>query len=201
MSSHAPVVPAASRPQHTDLDLVAWMRRHARLHLDIGTGDGKYALHVARRCPDTAVVGLDTSLDHLRGAKRRYPANLRFLQRDACRPLDGGLPVAADVTINFPYGRLLSGLVEGDTALLALLDATVGDRLVVRVNRTAFVATGLDPERGPAAILCNLRRIGGLVVTIRELDQAELRSFPSTWAKRLGFGREAGALTLEGTRR
>src|SRR5690606_36706675 len=65
MSSHAPVVPAASRPQHTDLDLVAWMRRHARLHLDIGTGDGKYALHVALRCSVTAVVGFDTSLDHL----------------------------------------------------------------------------------------------------------------------------------------
>lgn len=200
MSTFTPVIPASTG---IATDLHRWAAQHDRLHVDLGTGDGRYAIDRARRSPGTAVVGIDTSLDHLRGAKRRYPSNSRFIRRDACVIPDGYLPAAAGMTINFPYGSLLRGLVEGAPGLIAGIDATLGagGRIEVRLNRTAFVATGLDPDTGPTAVARHLRLINGLDITLRELTQPELRTFPSSWSKRLGFGREAGATLVEGTRR
>lgn len=175
-----------------------------RVHVDLGTGDGAFALQLARQLPTTAVIALDTNLDNLRGSRRRHPGNVRFVVADAIDWPLGTLPAAESVTINFPYGSLLRALAEGDPALLdrldALLDSKPGSRITVRVNRTAFLATGLDPEGGPGTIATTLRRIGGERVTPRGMARDELRRFPSTWAKRLGYGREACASMLMLTR-
>jgi hypothetical protein len=68
------------------------------------------------------------------------------------------------------------------------------------VNASAFVATGLDPAAGPAAIAATLRRLEGVRVTVRPMSQAELRAFPSSWAKRLGYGKPTNAWLVEARR-
>lgn len=200
MALHHPV--AATAPRSLDTDLHAWAATYDRVHLDLGAGDGAYPLRLARRHPGMAVIGLDTCLDHLRGARRSHPANLRFVAHDALAWPEGALPPASQVTANFPYGSLLRGLAGGDPGLVARLDALVapGGIVEVRVNASAFIAGGLDPATGAAGIAHTLRRVPGLRVAVQPLAQAELRAFPSTWAKRLGYGRPTGAWLVTATR-
>ena len=202
MMRQHPVTPLVTTSPCVLAGLRPWANGYPTLHIDLGTGDGAFATGLARRRPDVAMIAIDTCLDHLDGSARRRPANLRFVRLDARDWPMGLLPVADRVTINFPYGSLLRGLVEGDPALLARLGTLLGpgSRLDIRVNASALAATGLDPLGGPADIAAALDDIGGLRVARRELGQAELRSFPSTWAKRLGYGKPTGAWLIEAAR-
>lgn len=184
-------------------DLAAWASNYAGLHVDLGTGDGRFAIQLARAQPDLGVIGVDTILDGLRDSPRRLPANVRFVQRDAHDVWLGDGSVATSISVNFPYGSLLRGLVEGDAALLARLDALLGrdGRLAIRVNERALTGTGLDPAGAEDAIVRALEEVDALRVCSRSLTQAELRAFPSTWAKRLGYGRPTTAFLIEAVRR
>jgi hypothetical protein len=94
-------------------------------------------------------------------------------------------------------------LFEGNDDMLVRLDALLGSgsELEIRVNETALTATGLDSSCGAQPIVTALRPLDGLSVNVRSLCQAELRSFPSSWSKRLGFGRVSNAFLIEGVRR
>jgi 16S rRNA (adenine(1408)-N(1))-methyltransferase len=203
MALHRPITSPPATVSPVPATLPQWAAPFDRVHVDLGTGDGAYALRVARMHPDHAVIGLDTMLDHLRGARKRHPRNVRFDQADALAWPLGTLPGADLVTINFPYGSLLRGLVEGDPALLQRLDALLGpgSRLAIRVNRSALVATGLDPLTGPDRITATVSQLDGVRVATCTLDRDDLRAFPSSWAKRLGYGRETGAVLVEAVRR
>jgi len=206
------VLPAQSPPpgataSATTLDITAWASRFAHLHIDLGTGDGRYAVHLARVRPELGVIGIDTCLDHLHGSPRRFPANVRFLRTDAREiRIEAGVHVTS-VSINFPYGSLLRGLVDADPALLDRLDELLGPRgrLQIRVNERALTDalpdTGFDPDGAGNAIVQGLHRLDWIRVSSQPLDQAELRAFPSTWSKRIGFGRPTAALLIEASRR
>ena len=43
--------------------------------IDIGTGDGRYVLHVAQTSPTWFAVGVDACRDNLREASRKAPPN------------------------------------------------------------------------------------------------------------------------------
>jgi tRNA G46 methylase TrmB len=99
------VWPATSIPTPSDHRL--WATQFERLHIDLGTGDGKFAVHLARRNPTLGMIGIDACLDHVHGARRRHPGNVRFACIDVLAwPLEM-IPAADAVTINFPYGSLL----------------------------------------------------------------------------------------------
>lgn len=186
-----PVTSSVTISSTVPADVRSWAARFDRVHIDLGTGDGAFAVALARERYDLAVIGLDTCLDHLAGSPLRRPGNVRFVPLDALGWPLGSLPAAEAVTINFPYGSLLRGLVAGDAGLIARLDSLVGpgSRIEVRINASALLATRLDPEAGPGDIVRVLRQIDRLRVTSRALSQAELRAFPTTWSKRLGYGR------------
>lgn len=190
-----PVAAPVTISSNVPADLRLWAARFDRVHVDLGTGDGAYAIRLARKHPDRAVIGVDTALDHLVGSARRRPGNVRFASLDALGWPLGSLPEAEAVTVNFPYGSLLRGLVEDDPGLVARLDALLGPgaRLDVRVNASALLATGLDAASGPCHIARTLGRIDGLRLTRREMTQSDLRAFPSSWSKRLGYGKQTTA--------
>lgn len=183
-------------------DLATWAETYQCLHVDLGTGDGRFAIHLARSRRELGVVGIDTCLDHLHGSLRRHPANVRFAALDARVADIGDGPRSTSVSVNFPYGSLLRGLVEADPALLERLDHLIGPhgQVEIRVNERALTGTGLDPDGTRYAIVDGLRRLSGLTVSTRSLEQADLRAFPSTWSKRLGFGRPTAAFLIEATR-
>ncbi len=107
-------------------------------------------------------------------------------------------PVAS-VSINFPYGSLLRALVDADPMLLDRLDRWLdpAGSLHIRINERALTGTGLHPHGDEDAIVRGLQRLDRLRISCRPLAQDELRAFPSTWAKRLGFGRPTRAFLIE----
>jgi 16S rRNA (adenine(1408)-N(1))-methyltransferase len=173
------------------------------IHIDIGTGDGRFVLHLAQTCPNCFVIGIDTCRENLHEVSRRAPANALFVIANA-RALPSELHgLAAQVTINFPWGSLLEGLLTDDPALLAGLVAVArpDTRLEVRLNGGALAQAGWSFEEGADRVQSVLALNGFAMRPPNALMARELRSFPTTWAKRLAFGRAPRAVYLRGARK
>ncbi|MFL5735009.1 MAG: hypothetical protein ACJ78Q_17765 [Chloroflexia bacterium] len=168
--------------------------------IDLGTGDGRFVRHVATTRPDTFAIGIDLCPDKLREASRRAPANALYLLVSAY-----GLPPdlrgqATHLTINFPWGELLTGLLAQDSCLpvaIAALSRPLA-RLEIRLNVGALTTAGWTLHDAGVAVRCNLAMAGFKVSGPRLLDASELRTYPTTWAHRLAFGRDPRALYLQG---
>lgn len=172
-------------------EICAWIRAYDDVHIDLGTGGGTYALHLARANPRMAVIGIDTCLDNLTKPARRGLPNLRFVTCDATATPAWLHHTATSVTINFPFGSLLravtAGDAEGHRRLLAV--AKRDARLEIRVNSSA----AKEVEMPPGIVQESLRRMmrdiaaGSASVTVEPHEA--FRRFPSEWAKRLAHGR------------
>jgi 16S rRNA (adenine(1408)-N(1))-methyltransferase len=167
--------------------------------VDLGCGDGRYVLAAAAVQLDRLVVGVDANAAGMATASRRA----------AAKPSRGGLPnalfvvaavealpaeldgVADLVTVHFPWGSLLRGLLGADPAIMAgltrvlrpgaslqlLLSSTVRDR---GAGVAPIQAVTLDALAGSYAAW-------GLAVTqVRPATPADVAAAHSTWGKRLG---------------
>jgi 16S rRNA (adenine(1408)-N(1))-methyltransferase len=147
-------------------------------------------------------IGIDACREQLAERSRRAPANALYLIANALSvpaALDG---LATQLTINFPWGTLLTGLLAGDPALCAQLPmlARPGARLEVRLNAGALEEAGWTLEAGGTRIRQVLRAAGYAVSAPVPLGAAELRACPTTWARRLAVGRDPRARSLLGER-
>jgi hypothetical protein len=68
----------------------------------------------------------------------------------------------------------------------------------VRLNGGALAETGWTLEAGTGKIYGNMIRAGWQVNYPCFIDAHALRIFPSTWAKRLAFGRDPRAVAMSG---
>jgi 16S rRNA (adenine(1408)-N(1))-methyltransferase len=183
--------------------------------VDLGTGDGRAVLARAAADPDTLVIGVDASAAAMaeasRKAERRHLDNVRFLAAGVealpRSPLAG---VADLVTVSFPWGSLLRGVVGLDDAALDGIAAPLGPgarlEALVSVRPADGLAdvTAIDESRGPA-IATAWRRAGIDLVAMRPASGAEVAASGSSWGRRLGAGDgRAGGRTawrLEGVAR
>jgi 16S rRNA (adenine(1408)-N(1))-methyltransferase len=169
----------------------------------------------ARQQPDTFFVGIDTVADALVERSRRA----------AAKPAKGGLPnvlyvvasaeelpaeldaVASHLSIVLPWGSLLRAVALPDTATLC------GLRRLCHDGATFEFVFSHDPERDPA----EARRLGlppgspvgrlpgpyqaaGFEIACSErVSMTELRALPSTWAKRLGYGKQRDVWRVSGS--
>ena len=166
--------------------------------IDIGTGDGRFVRHIAQSDPRCFAAGVDACRENLNSAARRAPSNALFVIANAYA-LPGELHgLAARITINFPWGSLLDGLVRGAPALLDGLSsiARPGAVLEVRLNGGALAEAGWGLEVGAARVRQALRDAGFAGEPVVGMDAAALRTFPTSWVKRLAFGRDPRALYL-----
>jgi 16S rRNA (adenine(1408)-N(1))-methyltransferase len=167
--------------------------------IDIGTGDGRYVLHVARTRPNWFALGVDACRENLRKASRKAPSNTLYVIANALalpRELDA---MASKVTINFPWGTLLTGLLDGEPRLLEglLAIARPGAALEIRLNAEALTEAGYTLESGGARVRQALDNGGFAVVDdLLWLDARRLRRCQTTWAKRLAYGRDPRAVCL-----
>lgn len=191
----SPLIDAASLAQR--------LAGYRHVLIDIGTGDGRFAQYMARTYPECFVIGVDACRENLRARSRSALPNVLSLIANAqalpCE-LHG---LATHVTINFPWGSLLSGLLAGDPALLAGLAAIArcGAMLEVRLNGGALAEAGWPLEEGGRQVRQVLCASGFNVQPSVALDARQLRACPTTWAKRLAFGRDPRALYLRGMRK
>lgn len=180
-------------------ELAGSVATYAELELDLGTGDGRYVRTIALRHPERFVIGVDACRENLRDASRRAPHNALYLVANALAlpaALDG---LATHLTINFPWGSLLRGLLEEESGLPQRLTQLVrtGGLVQVRLNAGALAEAGFTLDDGGRHVRRRLRMAGFTVTAAEEaLGPRELRAIPTTWAQRLAFGRDPRALQL-----
>ena len=174
-----------------------------RIHIDIGTGDGRFVSHIAQTRPDTFAIGIDACRENLVAISRRAPENTLFVIANA-RALPAELyGIAAQVTINFPWGSLFDGLLIGDPALLDGLRNVMRPNagLEIRLNGGTLTQAGYSLEDGTHQVRAVLAQNGFVVQSPVTMTAADLKAFPTTWAKSLAFGRDPRALFLRGIRK
>ena len=178
--------------------------------VDLGCGDGRAVLAAAAAQSDRLVVGVDANAAAMAEASRRA----------ARKPAHGGLPnalfmvaaaealppelarVAELVTVQFPWGSLLRGLLAAEPQIIGgvagLLDR--GGRLRLLVSSTdRDRGAGVEPIQEPTLP----RLVGawepfGLAVTeVRPATPADVAAAHSSWGRRLGAGRQRPAWLLD----
>jgi 16S rRNA (adenine(1408)-N(1))-methyltransferase len=168
--------------------------------LDLGTGDGRYVHTLADKNPDWFVIGIDSCRENLREHSQAKLQNMLFIIASAenlPRELDR---LISHVTINFPWGSLLEGLLTNDPMLMSGLESVSHSATSVELylNGGALAELGTTLEAGTEKIYNNMLQAGWQVGPPVMINASVLRSFPSTWAKRLAFGRDPRAMILLG---
>jgi 16S rRNA (adenine(1408)-N(1))-methyltransferase len=176
--------------------------------IDVGTGDGRAVWRWARDEPARLAIGIDANASGMGPAARRAarPKTLRpnalFVVASA-ESLPHELAGVADrVTVQFPWGSLLRGVIAGDGNVLDNLAmiAAPGAALTVLWSvvdrdrgRVGSVPPRPSEERFGAA--------GFDVCEARPATAADVAAAGSTWAKRLRAGVDRPASLLRAVRR
>jgi len=186
-----------------DLDLTQLHERVAsynRIILDLGTGDGRYVHCLAERNPNWFIIGVDSCRENLHEHSRARLPNMLFVIASA-----QNLPVelnrlVSHITINFPWGSLLESLLTDDSRLMHGLEiiSSSAASVDIRLNGGALAEAGWTLESGAERIHNNLLQAGWQINAPVTMNADALRSFPSTWAKRLAFGRDPRAMAMTG---
>jgi Methyltransferase domain len=187
------------------LDFNRWNERLAnynRIILDLGTGDGRYARTLAKGHPHWFIIGVDACRENLREHSQAKLQNLLFIiarAQELPRELDG---LISHITINFPWGSLLESLLVSDSNLMRGLTSISRAKasLDLRLNGGALAEAGKTLEAGTDKIYFNLLGAGWQLDRPVIMDASALKKFPSTWAKRLAFGRDPRAMMIRGQR-
>jgi 16S rRNA (adenine(1408)-N(1))-methyltransferase len=186
-----------------DLDCTIWKERIAtynRIVLDLGTGDGRYPRTLAEMNPGHFVIGLDSCRENLREHSQAKLQNLLFViapAQDLPHELEN---LVSHITINFPWGSLLRSLLSADSKLMCGMKAISRPKasLTLRLNGGALAEAGKTLEAGTDRIYYNLLQAGWQIEHPEMMDAGALKKFPSTWAKRLAFGRDPRAMMISG---
>jgi 16S rRNA (adenine(1408)-N(1))-methyltransferase len=168
--------------------------------VDVGAGDGGYVLHRARTEPDTFAIAIDASPDALASgawrAKRWRIANAAFLVEGVERLGVELACIADEVTVHFPWGSLLRGLIDGSSSVVGPIACLMKSGAELRVLMSAMDRDGIgDVLPSLVASRCGSYAEHGLHLV--EADWASggiVAESRSAWAKRLAVGRARQAV-------
>jgi 16S rRNA (adenine(1408)-N(1))-methyltransferase len=186
-----------------------------RIAVDVGCGDGKYALGLAQRDSTRLVIGIDAETTRLErtvaSTRKRRLTNLVFLHWS----LDARLPVLAsridEIHVVMPWGSLLDAVLGGNDAVLAhVLELGRRDASYQAVvncrpwDAPASVDTKLAstpvPTEATLHELPQLYEKHGWRLEHRWLDEHEARAIGSSWVSRVIAARRAMLLRLSAVR-
>ena len=188
-----------------DVDFNGLMDRLAnynRITLDLGTGDGRYVHTLAEEHPDSLIIGVDSCRENLREHSQAKLRNVLFIIASAQnlpKELNG---LISHITINFPWGSLLESLLRDDASLRRGFESIScsNTSIDLRLNSGALAEAVTTLEAGAEKIYSNMIRSGWQIESPVMINANALRSFPTTWAKRLAFGRDPRAVVMSGWR-
>jgi 16S rRNA (adenine(1408)-N(1))-methyltransferase len=193
--------------------------RYDDIHVDLGTGDGKFVLRSARARPERLVVGIDALTEAMtesasraaRKPSRGGAPNAWFVAADATDPLPPLAGRAALVTVNYPWGSLLRAVAEPNVPELRAIASLLrpGAPLIALLNLSAAEDSAyaeklelppLDGEHIGRRLVPGWREAGLDEVEWRALGPGEEPPHRTTWGQRLvrGSGRET--LLVSGVR-
>jgi 16S rRNA (adenine(1408)-N(1))-methyltransferase len=166
--------------------------------IDAGTGDGRAVLAAAAGEPATLVLGLDASaagmIEASRRAARSDPKgglpNAGFVVAAAESPPAELTGLADLVTVRFPWGSLLRGVVGRDAtvaqgvAALVKPDGTI-ELVVAPIEKDGLDGVPTSTDGLIAAAATAFGAHGFVVERAGELTPVEARATGSTWARRL----------------
>ena len=168
--------------------------------MDVGAGDGGYILHRARIEPATFAIAIDASPDALATgawrAKRARVANAAFLVEGIERLPRELACLADEVTIHFPWGSLLRGLLDGSSVVVGPIAGLMKAGAELRVLMSAVDRDGFG-EVTPSVIgsRCATYAEHGLrLIDAEWASNAIVAESRSAWAKRLAVGRARQAV-------
>jgi len=166
--------------------------------LDLGTGDGRFIRRLAEGYQDQFFIGVDACRENLRSNSHRTPPNALFIiaSAQALPPELNGL--ASHVNINFPWGSLLESLLGSEDSLMNSLSSVTRSMagLDIHLNAEALKTAGWALEAGAEQVQRVLDEAGWSIRSRAWMEAHSLRAFPTTWAKRLEFGRDPRAAHL-----
>lgn len=168
------------------------------ISLDLGTGDGRFVRRMAEQNKSAFFIGIDSCRENLRVYSHRKLSNALFIIASAQslpREVNG---MVSDVSINFPWGSLIESLLNDDACLMNGLWEMTRPRatMVLHLNADALATSGWDLESGANQIERVLNAAGWKTRSLSCLDARDLCEIPTTWAKRLAFGRDPRAVRL-----
>ena len=166
--------------------------------LDLGTGDGRFVHRMAEQYKEKFFIGMDACRENLRAKSQRKLPNALFVIASAQalpQELNG---LASHININFPWGSLLESLLNDDACLInGFLSVTRPcASMEVLLNADALATAGWTFDSGAEQIERVLIAAGWRMNSRSSLKVCDLRSIPTTWAKRLAFGRDPRAIGL-----
>ena len=163
--------------------------------MDVGAGDGGYVLYRARTEPTTFAIAIDASPDALSvgawRAKRAGLKNAAFLVEGVERLPADLEDLADEVTIHFPWGSLLRGVLGADPAVLCPIARLLRQDAELRVLVSATARDGhIDFSSDSLSKLAPDYADCGLELdAVRPAGRFETAASQSSWARRLGAGR------------
>jgi hypothetical protein len=152
----------------------------------------------SRKFPETAAIGVDLCAANLREASRKAGRNARFLAADACTLPEEVLALADHINIAFPWGRYLREILDAEGAFPSRLvhGMRPGSTLSILINAEASQSCDVELPDARAHIVRALAAGSDTRSMVTTLDAPELKSWPSTWARRLAFGRNPHAIAI-----
>jgi 16S rRNA (adenine(1408)-N(1))-methyltransferase len=191
-------------------EIFAEMRaEYERTAIDIGTGDGRFAYHLATTEPRVLVIGTDALAENMgeraATAARKPPKggrpNLLFVHAAIEALPEELLHCADDVHVLLPWGRLLEGIVLARDDVLGGIASVCrpGARVSVTLNGEIWLDSTPTryeqlpvptPEYVAEVIAPGFAQVGIRLGAARYSSAEEAKRLPTTWARKLGHGRD-----------
>jgi hypothetical protein len=177
--------------------------------IDIGTGDGEFVYTIAKENPDRFIIGIEPHHGSLEKTSAKiYKKPQKGGLKNALFVLAGieELPeelngVANQVFINFPWAGLLKGLLIADAIVWnalkrvclpgAFIDILFSYEKSAEANE--FRKAGLpdiDESFSRNVTIPGIEKLGFTVLELKNVTVDDIKQYPSSWAKKLSFGRD-----------
>jgi 16S rRNA (adenine(1408)-N(1))-methyltransferase len=210
------IIRGKAAPTMTRAELDALIAQHDAVTIDLGAGDGKFALRYAIAHPKRLVIAVEPVRENVRESSAKA----------AKKPDRGGAPnalyvaasieqlppelrgVADEILITLPWGSLMRGIILADAAVLAAIASLGrnGARVRIVLNTRIFDdpvpvdardLPNLTPEYARATLGPAFATTGMHIEEARWLTPEEAAALNTTWAKRLSHRSPPRSLLIE----
>ena len=123
-------------------ELEALVQEYQTIEIDVGTGDGRHVVDVARAAPERLVIGIDAVAENMAETSRKAGGPQRkgglinaLFFRGAAEHLPGPFAGLADlVTVNYPWGSLMRIVAEPNIEALWALRGLCKPSAALRIH-------------------------------------------------------------------